>query len=114
MTDTARRDRMIAAYRKLADDSRRLPGRQYGTCKRCQAPIEWVRTPKGKMMPTMPNSGEPHFPHCGKNRWKLDDWDRHLRDIEGREARENARTPKPRFRRKPEHDAPGDGSLPWD
>jgi len=82
---------MIAAYRELSGDTRVLPGRQYGTCDACGARIEWIRTRHGKMMPQEPNMGEPHFPHCGKNKWTLADWDRHLDEIKQREKDHNSR-----------------------
>jgi len=85
-----RRDRMIAAFHELSDDTRVLPGRKYGRCKECAARIEWVKTKRKKMMPQQPNTGEPHFPHCGKQRWTLAEWDTYLADIEQREIRHNS------------------------
>jgi hypothetical protein len=86
---SARRDRMIAAFHKLSDDTRVLPGRNYGKCKVCLARVEWVKTTRGKMMPQQPNTGEPHFPHCGKQNWTIEQWDTHMAEIKRREIKHN-------------------------
>jgi len=88
---SARVYRMMAAFHKLSDDIRVLPGRNYGKCRICLARIEWVKTARGKMMPQQPNTGEPHFPHCGKQNWTLKQWSAHLADIEQREIKHNAK-----------------------
>lgn len=79
--DTKRRDRMIQAFREMTSHTERLPGRNYGTCRTCGAMIEWIKTSSGKNMAQVPNMGEPHIPHCGKNHWTLERWDRQMKEI---------------------------------
>lgn len=43
-------------------------------CKRCKEPIRWVVTESGAFMPIQMTDNEPHFPHCGKGSWSVEDW----------------------------------------
>lgn len=76
-----RRDRMIKAFQEMTSHTERRPGRRYGTCRTCGAMIEWVKTSSGKNMAQVPNMGEPHIPHCGKNNWTLERWSQHMQEI---------------------------------
>lgn len=89
LKDTERRIRMIEAFQEMTSHTERRPGRSYGNCRICGAMIEWVVTASGKRMPQIPNTGEPHFPHCGKNKWTTEDWDKVMGEILRKEAEVN-------------------------
>ena len=93
MIDLKRRDRMIEAFREMTSHTERLPGKSYGNCRTCGAMVEWITTVKGKKQSQIPNMGEPHIPHCGKNKWTLDKWGAVLKDYMQREEKEEARGP---------------------
>ena len=80
---------MIEAFKALTGDIRKLPGKSYGNCKKCGAIIEWEVTRKGRKMALVPNMGEPHIVHCGKNKWTRRDWEDHMLEILERERKNN-------------------------
>jgi len=64
----------------------------HGTCKKCGEPIRWTKTAKGNFMPIQANDNEPHFPHCGKGSWSLDDWADYLIET-GKKIKEKNKRP---------------------
>ena len=91
--DEKRRDRMIAAFRELTANTERRQGKSYGTCRTCGAMVEWITTATGKKQAGVPNMGEPHIPHCGKQHWTLKQWEEVLADYLRREEAEENRGP---------------------
>lgn len=84
-----RRNRMISAFQEMTSHTEHRPGRSYGNCRTCGAMIEWVVTKSGKKMPQIPNMGEPHIVHCGKNKWTTEKWTHVMEEILRQEAEAN-------------------------
>ena len=84
-----RRDRMIAAFKEMISHTQRLSGKNYSTCGTCGAMIEWVTTASGKKQACIPNMGEPHIPHCGKQHWPIEKWEEVLKGYIKKEEIEN-------------------------